>query len=126
MHGSSEAAKKWRPLILEMERSKKSARVWCSENNIRVNQFYYWRKKLNLHEHSHDDESSEDRKAKPRKANAPSGIAEIRLVIPQEKKPDQPLFKPEVMIKAEGLQLYVGAGFDDETLRKVLGVVKTC
>lgn len=120
MDAQMKAKEKWSPIILEMEESGQSARCWCREHDVNVDQFYYWRRKLGMNQQGRKVPSTQDTGGTP-------GIAEIRLVLPQDHRPaSEPLFQPQVMIKSESFQVYVGTGFDDETLRRVLGVVKTC
>ena len=120
MDTQMEAEKKWRPIILEMEQSSQSARCWCREHGISVNQFYYWRKKLDMNQQDRKGLSTQN-------INSTPGIAEIKIVLPQEQGlATKPLFHPQVMIKSDDFQVYVGTEFDDEVLRRVLGVVRTC
>ena len=50
MDAHQEALQKWEPIILAVAESNQSARLWCREHNISVDQFYYWRKKLGLNQ----------------------------------------------------------------------------
>ena len=113
-----EMAKKWRSIISEAGKSNLSARAWCREHCISVDQFYYWRKKL-----------SEDCQGPhlPNVAAGHTGIAQVNLVLRQEQETSaHSLAQPQVMIKIDDFQVYVGASFDDDVLRRVLGVVKVC
>ena len=118
MDVQQEMAEKWLPIISEAQESSLSARAWCREHDISVDRFYYWRRKLSgNHQSAH----------LPKGTEGPTGIAQVNLVLhqAQEASPHS-LAQPQVMIKIDDFQVYVGASFEDEVLRRVLGVVKAC
>ena len=118
MDVNPEAVNKWQPIIEEAESSNQSARSWCKEHGINVDQFYYWRKKLIM---------SQQEVSTSKNTSGTTGIAEVKLVLRQDQEvTTHALSHPQVMIKVEDFQVYVGTNFDDDVLRRVLGVVKTC
>ena len=120
MDAHQEALQKWEPIILAVAESNQSARLWCREHNISVDQFYYWRKKLGLNQQDRKDSLPQDTDCSP-------GVAEIKLVFPPSRETAaNPLFQPQVMIKSNDFQVYVESDFNDGILIRVLGVVKTC
>jgi len=111
-------AEKWLPIISEAQKSNLSARAWCKQHGISVDKFYYWRRKL-----SRDNQGAH----LPKGPAGPTGIAQVNLVLRQDQEASShSLAQPQVMIKIDDFQVYVGASFDDEVLRRVLGVVKAC
>jgi len=51
---SEEQSSLWEQRLTEHETSDKSIAAWCKEQSIRVNQFYYWRKRLRLGQVAND------------------------------------------------------------------------
>jgi len=51
---SNELSTLWEQRLTEYETSGKSVAVWCKEQSLRDNQFYYWRKKLRLGQAEND------------------------------------------------------------------------
>ncbi len=47
---NSELKNLWAQRIVEQRNSGKSIAGWCKENSLKINQYYYWRKKLSADE----------------------------------------------------------------------------
>jgi hypothetical protein len=103
--GRAGAWSKWRELISEQNQSGQSVAVFCRERDLRVWQFYEWKKQVR---HSEAEKFVEVRVGAPAKAERPtqaeSGSIEIRL--------------------DRGCSLVVGRGFDANHLRALLAVLE--
>lgn len=51
---SEEQSSLWEQRLREYETSGESIAAWCKERSIRVNRFYYWRKRLRLSQVAND------------------------------------------------------------------------
>jgi hypothetical protein len=101
---STEARAQWQEVISEQQRSGKSAAAFCRERELRVWQFYEWKKRL------HDAEATQfvEIEVKPIVNTLPA--AAVRPAI-------------EVRLKG-GRSLVVEPGFDAQHLRALLRVLE--
>jgi hypothetical protein len=51
---SEEQSSLWEQRLTEHETSGESIAAWCKEQSIKINQFYYWRKRLRLSQVAND------------------------------------------------------------------------
>jgi transposase-like protein len=97
---------KWRDVISEKQQSGKSVAVFCRERDLRVWQFYEWRKRLRESEEAQFVEVEVKPVAKTTLSDAVHGQAiEVRL--------------------NSGRSLVVEAGFDAHHLRALLRVLES-
>lgn len=96
---------KWRGLVSEQVKSKKSAAVFCRERGLKAWQFYEWKKRLRESEAKKFVEVQIAEPTKPvQPARARSSAIEVRL--------------------PEGRSLVVEPGFDVSHLRALLDVLE--
>jgi hypothetical protein len=101
----SEARAKWRELICEQSQSGQSVSAFCRERELRVWQFYEWKKRV--------------RDCKPEQ------FVEVRVAARPE--PEQPAQRQRSSIEirlSSGRSLVVGAEFDASHLRALLAVLE--
>lgn len=94
-------AEEWRKHFDEQPKCGKTVSDYCRENGLTVHKFYYWRARLN---------EDEDGKGQSR-------FVECRL---------KQSVSPLVLECMGGHRLHIGLGFDEETLKRVLGVLARC
>ena len=102
---STEAGAKWREVISEQRQSGKSAAVFCRERDLRVWQFYEWKKRLGEAETPQFVEVEVKPVAKASQAAVVSTAIEVRL--------------------EGGRSLVVEPGFDAHHLRALLCVLES-
>ena len=129
-------AAQWKEWILECWDSGMEIKEWCTLHNLRDNLFFRWRKRLiergelegdpctgNLQKHSGD-------------GNALPQVIQVNLPVSPESRIDsaaskqtllsESIMEAQIMIETpvNGCHIYVGSKFSQETLRKVMEVVK--
>src|SRR6267142_4703088 len=92
---------KWRRLISEQMRSRKSVATFCREQTLRASHFYWWKKRLR--------ENTAARFVEVQVAESPANIPGDSRI--------------EVRLQ-NGRSLMVGRGFDPEHVRGLLAVVE--
>ena len=102
---STEARAKWREVISEQRQSGKSAAVFCRERDLRVWQFYEWKKRLR------EAETPQFVEVEVKPAAKTTLAAAVRLAI-------------EVRLEG-GRSLVVEPGFDAQHLRALLSVLES-
>ena len=102
---SSEALRKWQEVISEQQQSGKSAAEFCRERDLRVWQFYEWKKRLR------DAEATQFVEIEVKPAVNTLLAAAVRPAI-------------EVRLKS-GRSLVVEPGFDAQHLRALLRVLES-
>ncbi len=124
---SEERLKYWVALIEEANASEETIVSWIARRGITRSQFYYWHKKANdmglLGGDDGPDNSEGAADYVPKRVPV---VAEIRL---SEDKPfdkEYSLFNPQIMVKQNSYQVYIGKGFLPETLRSVMEVLAKC
>ena len=123
----------WNSIVAEAYRSRMPITRWCAEHNIRTNHFHRWSKKLG---YTKDGKKTEKCLALIESQDQPEPA---RIV------PEAPLFVevpaqaldgfvevessfrtvvPLIMIQAGNYQIGVPDGFNEQTLSKILGVIR--
>jgi hypothetical protein len=102
---STEARAKWREVISEQQQSGKSAAVFCRERDLRIWQFYEWKKRLREAETTQFVEVDVKPIAKTTQAAAVGTAIEVRL--------------------KGGRSLVIEPGFDAHHLRALLCVLES-
>ena len=93
----------WEQRLTECESSGQSISAWCKEHSIKVNQFYYWRKKLRLRQVQNNNPV----KWLPLKVEQPScGLNSIAVHIGQ-------------------VTVEIRKGFDQNLFREIVQVLQT-
>jgi len=98
---SRKAWTKWRRLISEQMRSRKSVAAFCREQTLRASHFYWWKKRLG--------ENTAARFVEVQVAESPANVAGDSRI--------------EVRLQ-NGRSLMIGRGFDAEHVRGLLAVVE--
>ncbi len=98
---SRKAWTKWRRLISEQMRSRKSVAAFCRERKLRASHFYWWKKRLR--------ENTATRFVEVQVAESPANVAGDSRI--------------EVRLQ-NGRSLMIGRGFDAEHVRGLLAVVE--
>jgi hypothetical protein len=96
-------AEEWQKHFDEQPRSGKRVKGYCEENGLTVHKFYYWRARLR----------------ELAGGAAASGFVECRV-------PEAASGCPVILECAGGYRLQIAAGFDERTLKRVLGVLAQC
>src|SRR5665647_909578 len=93
----------WERRLAEYEISGKSIAAWCGEQSIRVNQFYYWRKKLRLGQAAKDQT-----------------VEWLTLGL------EQAILAPDsIAIHISQVTVEIRRGFDQQLLREIVQVLQT-
>ncbi len=124
---SEERLKYWVALIEEANASEETIVSWIAKRGITRSQFYYWYKKANVKGLLSKDfgpEKSEG--ATVCVSKRVPVIAEIRLSGDKTVDKDYELFSPQIMVKQNSYQVYIGNGFLPETLSSVMEVLAKC
>ena len=96
-------AEEWQKHFDEQPKSGKRVSEYCIENGLTVHKFYYWRTRLR-------ELAGE---------STGSSFVECRV---QEASPGCPV----VLECAGGYRVQIAAGFDERTLKRLLGVLAKC
>jgi hypothetical protein len=99
MSSSEETRATWRRLLAEQHSSGLTVVAWCFQQNIPVNTFYYWRKKL---------------AAPVPPATTPQWIALSSSPVPPQ---------PALCVRVGGAEIALTPGFDPQLLAAVLAVL---
>lgn len=109
----------WRGLIQQQQQSGLSVRVFCAQHNLAVPSFYAWRRTLTQRD-LHADVT--DAAASPSPAAAGDPAASLPLFVPLRlAHGSAPALE---VILPDGLLVRVPAGFDSDTLRRLLALVR--
>jgi transposase-like protein len=100
---SEELSSQWEQRLAEYETSGKSIATWCKEHSIRVNQFYYWRKRLRL------DQTIKDQPMKW----LPLGLEQANLA------PDY------IAVHVGQVTVELRKGFDQNLFREIVQILQT-
>jgi hypothetical protein len=92
---------KWRRLISEQMRSRKSVAAFCRERELRASHFFWWKKRL--------------------RENTTARLVEVQVTESSASLPGDS--RIEVRLQ-NGRSLMVGRGFDAEHVRGLLAVVE--
>ena len=115
-----ETRKYWQELIDEWELSGEGIRPFCRKKCIAKSAFYRWKRKLDP-----VSEPKSSRSASSRSTNQSRKIVEngfVELAVQNKESSDCGLwFELE-----NGIKLVVGSSFDDQMLKRVLGVLTQC
>lgn len=106
MHDVAErrlTAAEWEKHFEEQPASGKRVNAYCREQGLTTHKFYYWRARLR------------GRGPEPGRR----GFVECRM-------PEASLSSTVVLECRGGYRLHIGAGFDEGTLKRVLGVLAGC
>ena len=100
----------WRKAIREAARSGLSIREFCRRHELKESQFHWWQRRLRASGPSGaKDKPTGERAASFALVSEEAGAVEAGLEL----------------VLADGRRLRIGRGVDEETLRRVLGVVET-
>ena len=102
-----EKQKKWKKLVRDQARSGKSIREFCLEQGVLEGNFYSWRRRLRL----------QDREEAAEKVSKMAAVEIEKTDLRQEAQ-------IEIELGA-GRHVRVHAGFDEETLRRVVNVLES-
>ncbi|MBR2560580.1 MAG: hypothetical protein IKF59_01645 [Lachnospiraceae bacterium] len=123
----------WNRIVREAYRSRIPITRWCAEHNIRSNHFHRWSKKLG---YTKDGKKTEKCLALIESQDQPESIQTIPAVplfveVPAqalggfvEAESSFPANVPLIMIQTGSYQIGVLDGFNEQTLSKVLGVIR--
>ena len=123
----------WDRIVREAYKSRISITRWCAEHNIRSNHFHRWSKKLG---YTKDGKKTEKCLALIESQDQPESVQTISAVplfveVPAqalggfvEAESSFPANVPLIMIQAGSYQIGVLDGFNEQTLSKVLGVIR--
>ena len=98
-------ARIWAERISACRSSGKKIRIWCEENNLSINAYYKWQRKL-------ADETLRNRQSEVVFAEAPPITQEIET--------------PAAVIQTSSAEIKVFRGADEETLRNLFRAVGVC
>ena len=123
----------WNRIVREAYKSRIPVTRWCAEHNIRSNHFYRWSKKLGytkdgkktkkcltLIESQDQQESAHIIPAVPLFVEVPAQTLGGFVEVENSYHANVPL----IMIQAGSYQIGVLDGFNEQTLSKVLGVIR--
>ncbi len=124
---SEERLKYWVALIEEANASEETIVSWIAKRGITRSQFYYWHKKANVMGLLGGDNGPENSEgAAVCVSKRVPVVAEIRLSEDRTSDKDYELFNPQIMVKQNSYQVYIGKGFLPETLSSVMEVLAKC
>lgn len=118
----------WNAIIQEAEKSGMPYSSWCREHDVKLSQFYRWRRKLR--ESNTEKKTGSNKKPKTVQEDIPETVfCEIKAptaevtslhdVITDEMSG----FVPEAMLLIGQVRLLVGSGVSEETLKTILSVL---
>jgi len=89
----------WKQRLREYEQSGQNIATWCKHNNIRTNQFFYWRRKLRT-ENKHDQ-------------------AQIKWIA----VPHNPAKASGINVTLGQIKIEITPGFDPKLLKEIIEVL---
>ena len=133
----------WISLIREARASKQSIKDWCLMKGINRTSYYYWLARLKekgiLTETSQSRQNRSDRnKVSSNRNESPEGYPCFVEFIMNKEEPEregrdiptrelaQEFQESKIMIQHNSYQVFVGNGFSEDTLKRVLEVVGKC
>lgn len=127
-------AEQWKEWILECRNSGLSIKEWCECHNLRDNLFFRWRRRLidrgELDEFLYKKEEAKSSGGNPVlpqvvQVNLHASPSLAGSAPNRENFPADNIISSRIMIETpiNGCHIFVGTGFSQDTLRKVLEVV---
>lgn len=122
----------WNNIVLEAYHSGKTISQWCREKGIRTNHFYRWSKKLGYTSNGQRTEkcsAAEEQnrqKTVPLPDSAPIFVEVSAQTLGRVPKPAESflLDQPLITIQTGNYKIGIQDGFNDQTLSKVLEVIR--
>lgn len=123
----------WDSVLLEAYRSREKIKHWCTKNGISVKSFHYWSKKLGYtangkrtakyHTFMEGVRQSTSESVVPA---TPVFVEVSAQVLRQFSQPTSEIqaSQPQIIIQAGKYQIGIRDGFSEQTLSKVLEVVR--
>ena len=103
--------KEWKEIFRKVAESGMSKREWCNENGICRNSFFYWQRRIReLEEQQNPEPVSMFYELDPATMVSDESIAKA--------------FSAHIMIQAGAYQVYIDDSFKDETLARILAVIR--
>ena len=126
-------AEQWRSTVCEcINRAPGvSKRQWCMDNGIKYRSFMYWQRRFQLEALGQMEKHELSFPAKHGPADVPA-FADMTtqleaLQAEQESVPPEPetaVLAPELMIQAGSYRIYVNSSIHEDTLEKVMRVIR--
>ena len=133
-HGAAQ----WKEWILECRDSGMEIKTWCSLHDLSDNLFFRWRKRLIERGELEWDPDTGNLQINPCDGNTLPQVLQVNLPVSSESSAasasssvrhtllSESIAEAQIMIETpvNGCHIYVGSGFSQEALRKVMEVVK--
>ena len=131
-------AEQWKKWILECSRSGMEIKKWCKCHNLSDNLFFRWRKRLvDLGEMEWPPRTEKNAETVTADQALPQ-VIQVNLPVSPKREPEQTttsdnrsrldgnIMEAQIMIETpvNGYHIYIGNGFSQETLKKVMEVAK--
>ena len=112
---SAEKEAFWRRALADQEESGLSVRQFCQRKKIAEASFYGWRRELALR----------DREGNGSERQAGSAAGHEQAFVPLRVTPSPVLAAGLELLHPSGHVIRIPAGFDDETLRRILSILES-
>ena len=127
--------KEWEDRIYESMHCETTVRKWCEQNGISKDSYYYWKREVEKYKLSLDS-ASDHLGSSNRDQDSPASNDEpVFVEIPLTCRPGTPSLQDDrfllekcfseskIIIQRDHFKVYIGEGFNKDTLQSVLEVV---
>lgn len=123
----------WRQIVLEANGTSLTKKEFCRQNGIKEKQFYYWQRKIRRQDAAGFLAEATPPQDHSISADSPcsdtSSFVALDFSTPEDHFSDlsssvTTVFRPELMLQLNGVQLFVGETVHEATLQSVIRVLR--